>query len=108
MQISIPGHQLDVGDALKVHVEDRLVDGVKKYFENAIDVEVVFSKENAYLFKADIIVNDGTGTHGLTKGTGQADEVYAAFDLAADRIEKQLRRLKRKLKNHHKKKLDFA
>ena len=100
MQITISGKHIDVGNALSEYVTNNLEGGVKKYFEHAIGAHVSFSKER-HLFVADILVNDGTGTHMLVKGQGSADEVYAAFDVAMEKIEKQLRRYKRKLKGHH-------
>lgn len=105
MQISVSGKQLDVGQSLRTHVERRLSDGVSKYFEKAIDANVVFSKQS-HLFRADVLVNEGTGTGIVIKGNGTANDIYASFDQAADRIEKQLRRYKRKIKNHHKKKFN--
>lgn len=106
MQISVSGKKLDVGEALREHVETRLHDGVKKYFENAIEADVVFSKEAPHYFRTDIVVNEGTGTKNIIKGDASAGDIYASFDLAADRVEKQLRRFKRKIKNHHKQKLN--
>ena len=104
MQISVSGKQLDVGASLREYVENTLDAAVNKYFEQAIDADVVFSKE-AHLFCADIVVNEGTGTNVIIKGQAKADDIYASFDQAADRIEKQLRRYKRRLKNHHHKAL---
>lgn len=101
MQIKITGKNMNVGNALKEYVETSLDGAVSKYFDRAIDADVVFYKE-AHLFCADIIVNEGTGTGVMIRGQGQEADVYAAFDAAATRIEKQLRRYKRKLKNHHK------
>jgi len=100
MQITISGKHIDVGSALSEYVENNLHGGVKKYFEQAVSAHVSFSKER-HLFSADILVNDGTGTHMLVKGNGSADEVYAAFDMALEKVEKQLRRYKRKIKGHH-------
>ncbi len=101
MQISVSGQQIDVGASLREHVEERLEREVSKYFEQAIDARVVFTKE-AHLFVADIIVNEGTGTGIVIKGNGKAGDIYAAFDQASERIEKQLRRYKRRIKDHHK------
>jgi len=105
VQIAVTGKKLDIGESLKNHVEDRLSSSVSKFFEKAIDSNVVFSKEaHNNMFRADVIVNEGTGSGIVIKSNGLAADVYAAFDMAADRIEKQLRRYKRKIKNHHKKK----
>jgi len=98
MQIKISGKQIDVGKALRTHVEYNMVAAVGKYFDRPVDAHVVFSR-NGHGFKCDSSVHLSTGL------TAQAHavngEIYAAFDQATDRIEKQLRRYKRRLKDHH-------
>lgn len=105
MQISVSGKSLDIGDSLKVYVENRLASSVKKYFDNAIDASVVFSKES-HNFKADLVVNEGVANGVFIKSNGQAGDIYASFDQAAERVEKQLRRYKNKLKGRHRKKFN--
>ena len=105
MQISVSGKHIDVGEALSEHIESELQDSVKKYFENAISANVILSK-GKYNFNASITVNDGTGIHQLLKSSGEGGDAYASFDQALIRMEKQLRRYKRKIKNHHKDKLE--
>ena len=104
MQISVSGKHIDVGKALAEHIETELQDTVKKYFEHAIRADVVLSKSR-HTFNASITVNDGTGQHQLLKASGTGTDGYTSFDQAFMRIEKQLRRYKRKLKNHHNAKL---
>lgn len=101
MKIIVSGKQVEVGDALRGHIESRLEEGVSKYLDRIHTIQVVISKES-HQFKAAISGN--TGTHaGITiKSDAKDVDVYAAFDGAADKIEKQLRRYKRRLKNHHK------
>lgn len=99
MQISVSGKHLDVGISLQEHVEGELQEIVQKYFEKAISADVVFTKVR-HLFRADIMVNDGTGSHSVVKGSAEDDDIYAAFTIAATKIEKQLRRYKRKIKAH--------
>ena len=98
MEIKISGKQIDVGEALRTHVEYNMVAAVGKYFDRPVDAQVVFSR-NGHGFKCDSSVHLSTGL------TAQAHavngEIYAAFDQATDRIEKQLRRYKRRLKDHH-------
>ncbi len=100
MKVTISGKQINIGQALQVYVEDGLQAGVSKYFDRATSATVQFSKEK-HLFCAHIFVNEGTGTGIAINGEGKEDEIHAAFDKALARIEKQLRRYKRKLKNHH-------
>ncbi len=98
MQIRVNGKQMDVGEALATHVEDRLNDIIGKYAERPIEAQVTFSKDG-HEFVCDAAVHLATGMH--TQAKGRATEVYAAFDEALERMEKQLRRYKRRLKNHH-------
>ena len=99
MDVSIKGKHLDVGDALRGHVENSLKSSVKKYFSNALDCSVVLSHERR-AFQAAISVHAGRGI--VMKSGGDAGDPYAAFDEALSRISKQLRRYKRKLNDHHK------
>ncbi len=104
MQVSVSGKQINVGAALKEYVEEHLDKTVGKYFEKAINAETVFSKERN-LFCTDILVNEGTGTGIVIKSQAKENDIYVSFDTALGRIEKQLRRYKRRIKNHHKKRL---
>jgi ribosomal subunit interface protein len=101
MKITISGKQVDVGESLRTHVEKRLQEGISKYLDRVTSVTVVISRES-HLFRADISGNTGTHDHTVIKGRAESEDVYAAFDGAADKIEKQLRRYKRKITNHHK------
>jgi ribosomal subunit interface protein len=105
MQVSVSGKHIDVGSALSDHIESELQGSVKKYFEHAISANVILSRLR-HSFSASIVVNDGTGTHQFLKASGEGGDAYAAFDEALIRIETQLRRYKRKIKNHHKSKLE--
>ena len=99
MQLTVKGRQLDVGQALRGHVEDSLSAVAAKYFTNPIEATVVFSRE-AHLYRSDVSVHVGRNI--LLQGNAEADSPYGAFDQAADRVAKRLRRYKRRLKDHHK------
>lgn len=101
MQINVSGKQVDVGESLRSYVEKRLQDGVSKYLDRVTQAEVVISRE-AHNFRADIVLNTGTHSGVVVKGRGDAADAHAAFDGASERIEKQLRRYKRRLTDHHK------
>ena len=105
MQVSISGKQIDLGDSFRAHVEARVSSGVSKYFNGAIDAHVVVSHE-AHLFRTDYTVHVGTGID--AQAHASADDVRASFDLAAEHLEKQLRRHKRKLRDHHRAAKDAA
>ena len=98
MQLSVKGKQIDVGDALRQHVETQLKEVVSKYFTDGLDAQVTFSRE-AHMFRADITVHAGRGI--MLQSNASAGEAYPAFDMAADRIAKRLRRHKTRLKDHH-------
>lgn len=105
MKIVVTGKQLDVGDALRQHVEDSLNNAARKYFSQSIDAHVTFSRQ-AHLFRADCSVHAGHGL--MLQSQAEALDIYAAFDAAAERLEKRLRRYKRRLTNHHKNKPDHG
>ena len=98
MQLSVKGKQIDVGEALRSHVETQLKDIIGKYFSDSLDAHVTFSRE-AHLYRADITVHAGRGI--LLQSNASASEPYPAFDLAAGRIAHRLRRYKNKLKHHN-------
>lgn len=101
MQLHISGRHVDLGSAFQAHVEKRLSDGLSKYLDRIVSLDVVVSKEAHHQFRVDIHGNTGTHSGVLLKSQGGAGEIYAAFDDAATKAEKQLRRYKRRLKSHH-------
>lgn len=98
MEIQISGKKLDVGDALRSHVSDRLETNIVKYFDQSVDGHVYFAREGSD-FKCDANIHLSSGIS-LQAG-GKAGDAYGAFDMAAERLEKRLRRYKRRLKDHH-------
>ena len=99
MDIRISGHQIDTGSALQSHVEDRLQAIVDKYFSRAISSQVTFGKAAGGAFSADIVTHVMQGL--ILRGHAEAHDVHQAFDQAATKIEKQLRRYKRRLTDRH-------
>lgn len=98
MEIQITGKKIDVGDALRTHVSDRLEAGIVKYFDQPVDGHVSFAREGSdFRCDANIHLNSGIS---LQAG-GTAGDAYGAFDMAAEHLEKRLRRYKRRLKDHH-------
>ena len=98
MQVQVSGHHLDVGDALRAHATERLQAAVAKYFDRPVDGQVTFSKQG-HEFRADASAHLASGMR--VNAQGAANEVYASFDAALERLEKRLRRYKRRLKNHN-------
>lgn len=103
MQVTVSGKGVDVGEALRTHVENKLVEGVSKYIDRISNAQVVVSRES-HMFRVDINGNIGTHAGMVIRGRGESADVYAAFDEALEKVEKQLRRYKRKLTDHHKEK----
>ncbi|QPC42578.1 ribosome-associated translation inhibitor RaiA [Kaustia mangrovi] len=98
MQIQIIGKNFDVGDALRTHIEHRLEGDVGKYFDGTVNALVTVEKERS-MFQTDCTLHLTTG---ITLHTSaQASDARVSFDQAADRLEKRLRRYKRRLKDHH-------
>jgi ribosomal subunit interface protein len=98
MHLTVTGKQIDTGDAFRSHVETSLDSILGKYFKTAIEAHVVLSKE-AHLSRAEISIHIGRGI--VVNAGGAAAEAYTAFDSAAERIAKQMRRYKRRLRDHH-------
>ncbi len=96
MDIRVSGHQMDTGEALNTHVTDRLSAIADKYFSRAIRAQATFSKAPHDQFACDIVAHIMQGL--VLKGRGDAHNAHAAFEQAADRVEKQLRRYMRRIK----------
>lgn len=98
MDIRVSGHQVDTGDALKTHVQDRLQGIADKYFSRALSAQVTFGKAPiAHGFTCDVIAHVMQGL--VLKASNEGHDAHVAFDGAADKIEKQLRRYMRRLKD---------
>jgi ribosomal subunit interface protein len=98
MQLTVTGKQIQVGDALRRHVEASLGSILGKYFKTAIEAHVVVAKE-AHRCRTEMSLHIGRGI--VVNASASAGEAYAAFDAAAERMAKQLRRYKRRLRDHH-------
>jgi ribosomal subunit interface protein len=98
MQLTVTGKQVDVGGALRRHVEESLDALLGKYFRTAIEAHAVFARE-AHLIRTDLSLHVGRGI--MIKSGATASDYYPAFDAAAERLAKQLRRYKRRLRDHH-------
>ena len=103
MRIQVNGKHIDVGDALSTHVETRLNDSVGKYSERPVEANVTFSKDR-HEFICDVSVHLSTGMNAQAKG--RRADIYESFEHAVDHLETQLRRYKRRLKDHHKDRID--
>ena len=98
MALRISGKHVDVGDALRVHITDRIEDALSKYFAGGFTGHVTLSREGTG-FKSECSLHLDTGI--VLQVSAQDQDPRNSFDQAADKIEKRLRRYKRKLKDHH-------
>jgi ribosomal subunit interface protein len=98
MRYQISGHQIDIGEALTSHVKSELGEAIAKYSDRPTDAQVIFSKRG-HEYHCETTVHLSTGLN--AKAGGRANEIYAAFDDCREKLEKQLRRYKRRLKDHY-------
>ena len=97
MHITVSGKQVDVGDALRTYVAEQLGIISGKYFDHALEAQVVFSKARSF-FMCDIQMHAGRNI--IMRGEGEAQDAHAAFDAAAEHVGKRLRRYRRKVNDH--------
>ena len=100
MSFRITGLHMDIGDSLRGRIDGRINDEVAKFFDGGFSGHVTVEKLGSG-FKTDCLINLDTGM--MLQATGQEMDPTASFDAAAERIEKRLRRYKRRLKDHHSK-----
>lgn len=99
MDIRVSGHQVETGEALQVHATERLGTIVDKHFNRALSSSVTFGRAPAGAFRCDIVTHVRQGL--ILKGAGIAQDAHIALDQAAEKIDTQLRRYKRRLKDRH-------
>ncbi|MGN6467584.1 MAG: ribosome hibernation-promoting factor, HPF/YfiA family [Rhizobiaceae bacterium] len=97
MNLRISGKHMDIGEAFRTRIEGRIGEAVDKYFDGSYSGSVTVEKSGSR-FSADCMIHLDTGM--ALQAAGEAQEPTSAFDAAAERIEKRLRRYKRRLKSH--------
>lgn len=98
MALRVSGKNVDIGEALRTHVEARVAETLGKYFNGAWNGHVTVEKDGAG-FHTDAAFHLPTGI--TLQAEGLSQDPYPSVDLVIARIEKQLRRYKRKLRDHH-------
>ena len=98
MEIQVTGKNMDLGESLQTHVTERLSEGVKKYFERGATAVVTFSKERSVV-GCEMTAHLDSGV--FLAAHDEGGDAYAAFDSALEKLEKRVRRYKRRLKDHH-------
>lgn len=99
MRYQISGKQIDIGEALQTHVKTELGVSVAKYAERPTDANIIFSK-SGHEFVCETTVHLSTGLTASAKA--HHPDIYGSFEACAEKMDKQLRRYKRRLKDHHK------
>jgi ribosomal subunit interface protein len=97
MAIRISGKNLDIGAALRSQVEARVAAALAKYSNGGAGSGHVTVSRDGGGFRTDCVINLGSGI--TLEASGAAADAYASFDQTAIRIEKRLRRYKRRIKD---------
>jgi len=95
MQVNVTFRHVDPSDALKAFAKEK-VEKVKKYLDHASEASVILSVEK-HVHHAEVLVHSGPF---FLRGKEKSDDMYASIGLAMDKIEKQLKRHKERLRAH--------
>lgn len=96
MQINITGHQMNITPALRDYVENKM-QRLERHFEHVISIHVVLSIEKTrQKADAEIHVN-----RGKIFADAEHEDMYAAIDRLTDKLDRQIKKHKEKLTNHH-------
>lgn len=98
MNVQVTGKQMNLGEALRTRIAEEMETGVAKYFERGGDANVSVMADGAG-YRVDCTVNLASGRTVISHGSG--GDAHAAFSDALTKIEKRVRRYKRRLRNHH-------
>jgi ribosome hibernation promoting factor len=98
VDIRVAGHQVDTGESLREHAQSRVAEITEKYFARSVGANVTFGRGPNNDFTCDIVAPVVQGV--VLKASYSARTAEMAFNGAADRIEKQLRRYTNRLKEH--------
>jgi ribosomal subunit interface protein len=98
MTLRVSGKNLDIGEALRTHVENRIDAAVVKYAVGRLSGHVTIEPEGSG-YRSDCTLHLASGL--TLQVEAEAHEPYASFNLAAERIEKRLRRHHRRRRDHH-------
>jgi ribosomal subunit interface protein len=98
VDVRVAGHQVDTGESLREHASQRMAEITEKYFSRSIGANVTFGRGPNNDYTCDIVAPVVQGV--VLKASYSAREAQMAFNGAADRIEKQLRRYTNRLKEH--------
>ncbi len=97
MEIRVAGHQVETGEALRTHVTQRLNNMSDKYVSRAFAANVTFGRAPHDFFDCDIVAPVAQGI--VLKASNRAEDAHVAFDGAASKIERQLKRYMSRLRD---------
>jgi ribosomal subunit interface protein len=97
MPLRVSGKNLDIGEALRTHVLEKVEGLIARYFDGKFSGHVVISPEGS-AFRTYCSLHLSSGMN--LQSEGGAHEPYASFEQAADKIERRLRKYKKRLKEH--------
>jgi ribosomal subunit interface protein len=98
VDVRVAGHQVDTGESLREHAQQRVAEVTEKYFSRSVGANVTFGRGPNNDYTCDIVAPVVQGV--VLKSSYSAREPDIAFNGALDRIEKQLRRYASRLKEH--------
>jgi ribosomal subunit interface protein len=98
MSVRVSGKHMEIGDSFRQKIEGQIGEAITKYFDGGYSSQVIVEKSGSR-FSADCKVHLDTGI--VLHAAGESNDPQGSFDAAAERIEKRLRRYKRRLKDHH-------
>lgn len=98
MSVRVSGKHMEIGDSFRQRIEGHIGEAVTKYFDGGYSGQVIVEKSGSR-YTSDCKVHLDTGI--VLHATGEANDPQVSFDAASERIEKRLRRYKRKLRDHH-------
>jgi putative sigma-54 modulation protein len=96
MQINITGHHVDITAALRAYVEDKF-DRLERHFDNMTNVHVILGVEKERQ-KAEATIHVSRGD---IYADSEDENMYAAIDSLTDKLDRQIKKHKEKLKDHH-------
>jgi ribosome hibernation promoting factor len=97
MPFRVSGKNIQIGEALRARVSDRIAEALDKYFDRGYSGHVTIGKDG-FGFRTECVIHLDSGI--ILQADAMAADAYASADQAAIRIEKRLRRYKRRLKDH--------
>jgi putative sigma-54 modulation protein len=96
MQLSVTGHHIDITDALRNYVSTKLAK-LERHFDQMTDIHCVLTVEKLQ-HKAEATIHVGGGT---LHAEQVEQNMYAAIDILVDKLDRQVKKHKEKLTDHH-------